>query len=234
MGREKGTMKKLDWKGVGQFVSVCVKLSTIIIAVFKKMKVGIEIMGWLAEDGKKYLEEACHMLATRFHLRSREIDLNVLPRIPSTHAFNPQIEQHKPCGRVMVEKRDDGLYLDGIKVVLYRAERQLGQREDFLFGHQLRIELEGKPVLNACLLDFLLDNQEFIPDDWKSNAVGDTWDEHIIYVNFWGTVYKRADLGEPVATFVRSLCWHRGAWCERFRWSGDGFNHSWPAAVMQQ
>lgn len=59
-------MNKLDWKGVGQFLAVCIKLCTAIIEVFKEAKVGIEIMGWLIEEGKDALRLACRNLAEAY------------------------------------------------------------------------------------------------------------------------------------------------------------------------
>lgn len=56
-------MNKLDWKGVGQFIAVCVKLSTLIIGVFKRRRVGIEIMEWLQGEGSTTLEKACDRMA---------------------------------------------------------------------------------------------------------------------------------------------------------------------------
>lgn len=48
-------MKKLDWKGLGQFLALFVQLVTIIIATFKKVGVSIEVLGWLCGDGNKSL-----------------------------------------------------------------------------------------------------------------------------------------------------------------------------------
>ncbi len=49
--------RKLDWKEVGQFFAVLLNVFTIIRDTFKKMGVGIEIIPWLADDGKKIFVE---------------------------------------------------------------------------------------------------------------------------------------------------------------------------------
>ena len=59
-------MKKLDWKGVGQFIAVCVRLATEIISIFKKKGVGIEIMDWLQNAGITCLLRACDTVANEY------------------------------------------------------------------------------------------------------------------------------------------------------------------------
>lgn len=44
---------------------------------------------------------------------------------------------------------------------------------------------DGKEVMNACFLDFLLENPELIPETWrKKNERGEA-----VFVIFWGTTY---------------------------------------------
>ena len=45
---------KLNWKEIGRFVSVLVQLFTIITGVFKKAKVGPEVIDWLLGSGKNF------------------------------------------------------------------------------------------------------------------------------------------------------------------------------------
>src|SRR5690606_7878666 len=71
----------------------------------------------------------------------------------------------------------------GHKVVLHLSERQVNGKT--IKGHELRRELDGKPVLNACVLDFLMANQSFVPDEMKRDAKGNT-----VYTFFWGTIYR--------------------------------------------
>lgn len=80
MGRLKGKMKKLDWKGIGYFVSICVQLSTIITTAFKKQKVKIQIMEWLiTEQGKFHLTSACQALGVAYLDTHPEKAKRVLP-----------------------------------------------------------------------------------------------------------------------------------------------------------
>lgn len=235
MGRQKGNMHKLDWRGVGQFLAVCVKLGTTIIGAFKKAKVGIEVMGWLiCEEGKTILEKVCAEIAESYlasdaykaTLPKPEVkaltailDLATTPRLPFAGAT---VEKHTGTGTVTIEKRADGeLYIDGKKVVLHLSERQLGGK--WLKGHELRTELDGKLVLNATVLDFLEDHPEFIPDDWKKDEQGNTR-----YVFFWGTVYRNADGN----LCVRCLYWRDGQWQFNYLWLGGAWGGDRPAACL--
>lgn len=69
-------------------------------------------------------------------------------------------------------------------------------------------------VLNANVLDYLLDNQEIIPDSWS-----DSWSDEIF---FFGTVYRFTS-GEPC---IRTLQRCFGNWRSqdkllRFAWQGN-------------
>ncbi len=227
-------MKKLDWKGVGQFLALFVQLVTAIVATFKQAKVGIEIIEWLVGEGKAVLEQVCIQAADAYlqsptykatlpkpevKVLTATLNLATTPRLPFAGAT---VEKHTGEGTVTIEKRADGqLYIDGKKVVLHLSERQFGGK--WLKGHELRTELDGKPVLNATILDFLEDHQEFITDDWKQDEQGNTR-----YVYFWGTVYRSAggDL------YVRCLYWDGGQWQFDFHWLDDAwFGHN-PAACL--
>jgi len=69
-------------------------------------------------------------------------------------------------------------------------------------------ELSDMPVLNACVLDYLLAHQHLIPDKWKH-----------VTVNFWGTIYRLPD----DCPCVRFLVWHRGSW----GWGATRFDGGW-------
>lgn len=228
-------MKKLDWKGVGQFLAVCVTLGTTIIGAFKKAKVGIEAMGWLiCEEGKAILEKACADIASAYlasdaykatlpkpevKALTATLNLATTPRLPFAGAV---VEKHTGVGTVTIEKREDGqLYIDGKKVILHLSERQLGGK--WLKGHELRTELDGKLVLNATVLDFLEDHPEFIPDDWKRDEQGNTR-----FVYFWGTIYRDTDSD----LCVRCLYWSGGRWQLNFNWLGNGWRGRNPAACL--
>jgi len=84
-------------------------------------------------------------------------------------------------------------------------------------GTKLRKELEGQPILNACVLDYLLAHPELIPEEWKGKTV-----------LFWGTIYH--DLHDNLV--VRYLYWEDNGWCWKIRWLGGCFSGSNPAAVL--
>ena len=56
------------------------------------------------------------------------------------------------------------------KVLLYLSEKQ--REKGTIGGNELRKELEGKKVLNANVLDWLLElgHQELIPEKWKKKG----------------------------------------------------------------
>ncbi len=243
-GGRKESIKNLDWKGVGQFVAVFVQLVTAIVAVFKKAKVGLEIMGWLITEGKFTLEIACQNLAEAYaeslkHIDvikipknidvikmpdgtlQAEIDLDVDPDLPFTGAA---IETRHKYGKVIIEKRLDGkLYISGRKVILHRSERQQSGRS--IRSHELGAELDKRPVQNACILDFLLENQEFFPEDWKQrDENGD-----IVHILFWGTVY-----GAAAGSFVRSVCWKKRVWHEDCFWFITDVKSNYLAAELEE
>ncbi len=159
------------------------------------------------------------------------INLNYKPALP--HALEATVNDHtdyiggeRPLTvtrgsgvTILFEKRTDGLYIDGKKVLLYRSERQMNGGS--IYGHDLRKELDGKPVLNACVLDFLMANQEFIPEDWRKEGV----------ILFWGTIF-RSSSGE--------LCLHGmefqpkfGEWWYSQGWLNRHPDETTPAAMLE-
>ena len=99
------------------------------------------------------------------------------------------------------------------KIELYLSEKQ---KNGFIYGNDLYKELENKPILNACVLDYLLEHQELIPDAWKSK-----------YVYFWGTIYRDSS----GSLYVRCVYWSGGQWCVRYHYLGSSWRCSNPAAV---
>ena len=49
--------KQLNWKEIGQLVSVLVSVFTVIRNTLKQMAVGVEILEWLIDDGKEIFVE---------------------------------------------------------------------------------------------------------------------------------------------------------------------------------
>jgi len=100
------------------------------------------------------------------------------------------------------------------KILLYLSDEQKNGKH--IEGNKLREELESKPVLNACVLDWLLAHPEFIPEEWKGKVVF-----------FWGTIYRRAG-GDLV---VRYLCWFGRGWYWDCDWLVDDWYANAPAAL---
>ena len=147
------------------------------------------------------------------------VNLSATPKLPFNGA---EVEQHVGEGWAIVEKRADGLYVNGRKVVLHLSKRQ--QNGKWLKGYDLRDELTGKPVLNANLLDALADNTHLIAEDWKRDKDG-----NIRYIFFWGTTYRRPGTG---SLCVRYLSFGGGAWARRCHWLGRGWRGDDPAALL--
>lgn len=131
-----------------------------------------------------------------------EIDCDAEPFTP--HGW--KVAEHKPGGK---------LEWDPQKVQLYYSKDQ--EKCLPIEGTQLREELNGKAVLNANVLDYLLNHPDEIPESWKGKAVF-----------FWGTIYRRADS----VLEVRCLCWNGTRW----DWGYYPLEHKWdfsnPAAVL--
>ena len=146
------------------------------------------------------------------------VNLAATPKLPFNGA---EVEQHIDDGWAIVEKRTDGLYVNGRKVALHLSKRQLNGRS--LKGYDLREELTGKPVLNANLLDALVDNPHLIPEDWKKDEQGNTR-----YIFFWATVYRRSggDL------YVRCLYFDVGMWRRGYGWLSLVWGGDYPAASL--
>jgi hypothetical protein len=87
-------------------------------------------------------------------------------------------------------------------------------------GHDLRKLVAGKPVLNASVLDFLLERPHLIPPSWKAALV-----------HFWGTVYR-----DPAGhACVRHLRWEDGKWLSGRTWlGGDDVGCFSPAVIFAE
>lgn len=146
------------------------------------------------------------------------VNLGTVPKFPFSEA---KIESQIGEDWVIVEKRVDGfLYVNSSKVGLYLSRRQKGGK--YLMGHELHEEVTGKPILNANLLDALMDNSHLIPENWKKDENGNTR-----FIFFWGTIYRGASGG----LFVRFLYFRGGAWRSSYYRLDCGWDGSNPAAL---
>ncbi len=137
----------------------------------------------------------------------RLIDCDASPFLPDKWT----IESHRKCGL---------LEFDPAKVVLHiEDEQKVGSMK----GDKLRVALQGKPTLNACVLDHLLADTAQIPESWKVDEQGRTR-----YIYFWDTVYR--DDGGSLC--VRCLCFESGRWRWGCSWLGRYFGGQNPAAIL--
>jgi len=90
------------------------------------------------------------------------------------------------------------------------------QEKGTIEGNKLHKKLQGQPVLNANVLDYLLANPHLIPEEWKGK-----------YVFFWGTIYR----GSDGRLCVRCLFWRGGGWRWVGDWLDDDFGVHAPAAL---
>jgi len=132
-----------------------------------------------------------------------------------------QIEFQIGNGWVKVEKRGDGLYVDGRKVILHQSKRQ--KDGNVIQGHEFREELSGKPVLHPNIMDALLEYPSFIPEDWKKDENGNTR-----FIFFWAVIFRGAVGG----LFVRYFCWGDGRWGRGCDWLDDDWGGDDPAALL--
>ncbi|MBP7846152.1 MAG: hypothetical protein KA007_01810 [Candidatus Pacebacteria bacterium] len=149
------------------------------------------------DGAKKFLRGECEVITTK-HI----IDTDIASFIPN----NWSIEEHRKGGQ---------LEWNPEKISLYLSESQKTGR---IVGTDLRKELSGMPVLNACVLDYLLANPHLIPEEWKGKCVF-----------FWGTVYRDSN----GSLYVRYLYWYGGKWDWSSNWLGHGWNAVDPAACSQ-
>jgi hypothetical protein len=227
---KEGVVKKLDWKSLGQFVSLLVSLFALIRDTLAKAGVGIEILPWLLNEGRNvFVAEFLEPLGAKFLATQRirvvnattiMVNLDVAPRLPFDGAT---VESHIGSGWVKVQLRKDGLYVDGRKVILYLSERQ--KSGGSLKGYELRDELTGKPVLNANLLDALYENTHLVPEDWKRRDEAG----NIRFICFLATTYRNPGV---VGLCVRYLYFFDGAWSRGCSWLGNGWRGYYLAALL--
>ena len=112
-----------------------------------------------------------------------------------------------------IESHDTALGKIDLKdCTLYLSEKQ---KNGYIKGIELQKEL--KNPLNATVLDYLLEHQELIPEEWNGK-----------YVYFWGTVYRNPD--DDLC--VRCLSFDEGRWDWDYGWLGDDWYRSGPAVVL--
>lgn len=130
-----------------------------------------------------------------------KIDLSKKPK----QIYDWTIERHIDNGKIKWNPNNFELFV---------SEKQ----KDSIRCTDLLKELEGRNVANANLLDYLLDNPNLIPEEWKGKAIF-----------FWGTIYcdRTGNL------YVRYLCWDGGRWdWSDARWLGNDWNANDSALLL--
>lgn len=145
---------------------------------------------------------------TALFVRKPTIDCSAIPRIPK----DMWIRSHRKMGAVRTDFEN---------VPLYLAESQ--KHGQIVRGTALRQELAELPLMNACVLDFLLENRSLIPSFWKRDDRDRT-----IYTYFWGTEY----IDEFGDLRVRYLHWDGGAWSTGISWVAYMWDDRRPAALL--
>lgn len=117
---------------------------------------------------------------------------------------------------------------DPSKIHLFVHEEQKKERFHGMPGEKLRKELVRTSVLNAVVLDYLLEHQHLVPASWQSSGR----EGRRIY--FFGTVYRNnSDQDMDSLYFVRGLWWDHNHWRECHKSFGQEFQADEPAAVYR-
>ncbi len=167
---------------------------TLDVGLALDLKMAFRRNGWSEAEIKKLTEGDALRNVRGVLLGHAEIK-------PIEHLIDCDANPFIPAGWSVEEHKKGGKFVWGkTRIDLFLARQQMN---GVIVGHDLRKKLEGKPVLNANVLDFLLANPHLIPEDWKGKAVF-----------FWGTVYRSRD-GH---LYVRFLCWDGGRWHWHFNY----------------
>lgn len=156
------------------------------------------------DEGQAKIDQIADMLVF-----SDIIDCDAPPLLP--HEVWT-VEEHKQGGRWFSWKPT--------KVRLYLSDSQM--KRSCIEGHQLRRELAEMPVLNANVLDYLLQHPHLIPEKWKQDDQG-----HLLTIFFWGTIYRNF-CGRLC---VRCLYFASGRWQEGVYWLDMDWR-AWAPAVV--
>ncbi len=136
-------------------------------------------------------------------------ELEMLESLIDTNILNHIIDCDKapliPCDDWKVEEHIKGgqFTWNPEKVKLFLSVNQKDGKS--IEGNKLRKELKDEPVMNANLLDYLLDHPHLIPEEWKGKAV-----------SFWGTIYRDSD----EYLYFRFLCFVVDRWEQGYNWLG--------------
>jgi hypothetical protein len=138
----------------------------------------------------------------------KQIDTAQTPKIPSWLSSIEENDTSLGTIEWDKEKYKDSLFLSPEQI----AKKSI-KGEDLL----TLIKKEKIPVLNANVLDYLLEHKEEIPDEWKGK---------IVY--FWGTIFRNSDGNRN----VRCLYWDGSSWDDNSNWLDYDWGGSGPAVRL--
>ena len=139
-------------------------LVVIIIGLFYGV---ISVLLFLDDKGYLSTTPTASTFRIGVPMISITVDGDLNPIIPSNLYLTGEGTEHRKIGKVTLEKLANGkLYANGAEVVRYLSPNQ--KDGNAIQGHKLRKELKNKQLLNACIMDALLANQQLIPEEWKS------------------------------------------------------------------
>jgi hypothetical protein len=129
-------------------------------------------------------------------------------------------EVHRGTGIVKLEKKADGVYLDGKKLSIFLSE---GQKNGRVVGKVLCTELEvrGNNV-SAKVLDTFVEHPELYPEEWKKDEKGNT-----LYVFFWDDIFRDPADGD---LYVRYGFWVGGKVVSLYYWLDNDWLSIHPSA----
>ncbi len=173
------------------------------IQLYKALgKDGAGVMGRLAKSGD-FCREAAQWLQKVADPSVPWIDCDAYPFVPDGW----KVCSHKKNGKIL---------WDPSRVTLYFSKQQKNRQS--IEGNYLCEELKSMPVLNACILDYLISHPQLIPKEWQR-----------LNNFFWGTLYY--DFQDAV--MVRCLSWIDGRWHPNQRWIIADWDDRCPALLLE-
>ncbi|MEK7520197.1 MAG: hypothetical protein AAB581_03090 [Patescibacteria group bacterium] len=181
-----------------------------------ELKLAFRRAGWTNRDVKRLtegftLEHILPIVRGYAEVMPYTIDCDANPFVP----YDWHVMEHRKMGL---------FEWDPTRIELFWSSDQRASSFSIADSDKVRQELAEKVVLNANVLDWLLQNPHLIPDEWMQKVNGVS-----LHTYFWGTIYANAhgDL------FVR--CLHRSK-VVRWDWGYVGFGKNWvccgPSAVL--
>lgn len=132
-----------------------------------------------------------------------------LDRAPSLGQFD-SIVSHTKNGKLFLNRE---LIFSRVKLFVSEAQSVGG-----VIGKTLLKTIPKKTLLfNSVFLDWLLKNQEYIPESWKKK-----------FTFFAGTVYLKDG-----AEVIRYLYFGLNGWASSYRWLDRGFHLDSPVAILE-